>query len=90
MYWLKMNYHWRAVGAWPSLLAFITRAERGITWGGTEDELQKLDNPEVITLLVLCDTWLRNRDRWPGIDSANRTEIMYSSRQRVPRRVGLC
>jgi len=60
--------------------AFITRAERGINWGGSDDELQKLDNPEAITLLVLCDTWLRNRDRWPGLASGhpNRDNVFFS------------
>ena len=68
--------------------AFITRAERGINWGGAEEELQKLDNPEAITLLVLCDTWLRNRDRWPGIDSRkpNRDNVFFSVEGAAPGR----
>lgn len=45
--------------------AFITRAESGTTWGGTEDELRLLMNPEDIGKLVLFDTWTRNCDRYP-------------------------
>jgi len=66
--------------------AFITRAEDGTIWGGTEDDLRKLDNPEAITLLVLCDTWLRNRDRWPGLDPGkpNRDNVYFSVEGAAP------
>lgn len=45
--------------------AFVTRAERGHTWGGTDQELQVIDNPEDIARLVVFDTWTLNCDRYP-------------------------
>jgi len=45
--------------------AFITRAENGTVWGGTETDLKRLVNPEDLMRLVVFDTWLRNRDRCP-------------------------
>jgi len=45
--------------------AFITRAQSGMSWGGTETELKSLINPEDIGKLVLFDTWTRNCDRYP-------------------------
>jgi hypothetical protein len=45
--------------------AFITRAQSRVEWGGTEDELKQLINPEDIGKLVLFDTWTRNCDRHP-------------------------
>jgi hypothetical protein len=46
--------------------AFITRAERGISWGGKASELERLANPEDIGRLVLLDTWVLNCDRYPA------------------------
>ncbi len=44
--------------------AFITRKERGVSWGGTERQLKQLINPEDISRLVVFDTWTRNWDRY--------------------------
>jgi hypothetical protein len=47
--------------------AFVTRAERGNSWGGSVEELQHLINPQDISGLIVFDTWIRNRDRYvPG------------------------
>lgn len=46
--------------------AFITRAERGTSWGGKASELERLANPEDIGRLVLLDTWVLNCDRYPA------------------------
>ncbi len=43
--------------------AFISRAERGIPWGGGTKSLSHIVNPDGIACLVVLDTWLRNRDR---------------------------
>lgn len=43
--------------------AFITRAERGVTWGGSPEELSKLENLQDIARLVVFDTWMLNCDR---------------------------
>jgi hypothetical protein len=43
--------------------AFCARQEAGFPWGGTHEELEKLDNPEDITRLVVFDTWTLNADR---------------------------
>ena len=44
--------------------AFITRSEYGATWGKDKRLLQKIDNPEAVSGLVVIDTWLRNTDRY--------------------------
>ncbi|MGW8256424.1 MAG: HipA family kinase [Thermoguttaceae bacterium] len=45
--------------------AFVTKAETGYSLGGKENELEKLDNPDAISYLVVFDTWTRNIDRYP-------------------------
>ncbi|MDM4013928.1 HipA family kinase [Roseiconus lacunae] len=44
--------------------AFVTRSEGGTTWGKDLKILGKVGNPEVISGLVVVDTWLRNTDRY--------------------------
>lgn len=55
--------------------AFITREQSGMTWGGTEDELNSLVNPEDIGKLVLFDTWTRNCDRYPPDINARKPNL---------------
>lgn len=43
--------------------AFVTREERGQSWGGSERQLKKVVNRVDISRLVVFDTWIRNRDR---------------------------
>lgn len=43
--------------------AFITRAEKGAPWGGTERELKHLVNSQDVSRLVVFDTWVLNCDR---------------------------
>ena len=45
--------------------AFVTRAVSGHTWGGSEQELDAVVNPEAISWLVVFDTWTLNCDRHP-------------------------
>jgi hypothetical protein len=45
--------------------AFVTRAEPGRTWGGGEEELGSVVNPDDLARLVLFDTWTLNCDRHP-------------------------
>jgi len=44
--------------------AFVTRGEEGSVWDGSKRLLEKIDNPDVISELVVVDTWLRNTDRY--------------------------
>jgi hypothetical protein len=44
--------------------AFITRAEKGMSWGGDSATLRKILNPVDISRLVVLDTWIRNCDRY--------------------------
>ena len=52
--------------------AFVTRAADGHPWGGSEEELNRLVNPEAISRLVVFDTWTRNCDRHPADVSTRR------------------
>lgn len=44
--------------------AWLTRRVEGFPWGGHEDDLKYLANPEDLTKLVLLDQWTRNCDRY--------------------------
>ena len=44
--------------------AFITRAEKGVAWGGDATTLGKVSNPHDIGRMVVLDTWIRNCDRY--------------------------
>jgi hypothetical protein len=44
--------------------AFVARSQDGTTWGGSSKELDAVENPEVISGLVVLDTWLLNCDRY--------------------------
>jgi hypothetical protein len=65
--------------------AFVTRAESGEPWGGSEAQLRKLVNPRDISQLVVFDTWTLNCDRhsWPAGDALgnarqNRNNVFLS------------
>lgn len=45
--------------------AFVSRALPGHPWSGSEKELARIENPQVISWLVVFDTWVRNVDRFP-------------------------
>lgn len=45
--------------------AFVTQATAGHPWGGSDEELEKLVNPETISRIVVFDNWVRNCDRHP-------------------------
>ena len=56
--------------------AFISREERGETWGGKKRQLNELMNPEDISRLVLFDTWTLNCDRYgPSNDPLQKPRI---------------
>lgn len=40
-----------------------TDGEEGSVWGNDKRLLEKIDNPDAISGLVVVDTWLRNTDR---------------------------
>jgi hypothetical protein len=44
--------------------AFVTRGEDGSVWGSDKRLLDKIDNIDAISGLVVVDTWLRNTDRY--------------------------
>lgn len=72
--------------------AFITRKEEGLTWGGSEQELTKLENPQDISRLVVFDTWTRNCDRYPpdlSTRKPNRDNVFLSSEETRPNRLML-
>jgi hypothetical protein len=45
--------------------AFVTRAEKGHTWGGAPEELKAVENCDDVARLVVFDTWTLNCDRHP-------------------------
>ena len=66
--------------------AFLTREVSGTVWGGREEELAQLINPEDIGRLVVFDTWTRNCDRHPPDLQArkpNRNNVFFSN-ENVP------
>lgn len=67
--------------------AFITRAEKGISWGGKATELDKIANAEDIGRLVLFDTWVLNCDRYPADLTARKPnrDNVFLSREGAPR-----
>jgi len=53
--------------------AFAARAESGNPWGGTEEELDVVENPDALSGLIVLDTWLLNCDRFrPEADHTRR------------------
>jgi hypothetical protein len=64
--------------------AFVTREEPGWVWGGAEEELKLLINPEDIPKLVVLDTWIRNCDRYradPPPPRINRNNVFFSTKR---------
>ena len=57
--------------------AFISRAERGEPWGGSDSQLAKLTNAQDVSRLVVFDTWTLNCDRhsWQGQGADRRERI---------------
>lgn len=44
--------------------AFVARYQDGHPWGGTVEGLERVENPEVLSGLIVLDTWLLNCDRY--------------------------
>jgi hypothetical protein len=72
--------------------AFITRKERGGTWGGSDRELKRLVNQDDLTRLVIFDTWTLNWDRYSVDDKGkrriNRDNVFLS--EEAPARDNCC
>lgn len=67
--------------------AFCTRAEAGRPWGGSTQDLDKLDNLQDVTRLVVFDTWIRNRDRHhpdARVKGPNRDNVFLSEERTTP------
>lgn len=45
--------------------AFLTQSHEGGPWSGSSKDLKRVENLEIITMLVVFDTLVRNRDRCP-------------------------
>ena len=61
--------------------AFITKEMEGNVWGGGEESLKRLVNPEDLGKLVVFDTWTRNCDRHPPDPTTrkpNRNNVFFS------------
>ena len=61
--------------------AFISRYEKGASWGGKPNELDNAANPEDIGRIFLLDTWALNCDRYPADLTArkpNRDNVFLS------------
>lgn len=59
--------------------AFVTRAERGSTWGRDTGLLNRMSNPTDLSRLVCMDTWVRNPDRYgPGGNRVNFDNVFFS------------
>jgi hypothetical protein len=67
--------------------AFITKAENGFPWGGDEETLTRIRNPEDISRLVILDTWVRNCDRHrPEPDARENRDNVFLARETAPER----
>lgn len=63
--------------------AFVAREEAGSTWGGTAEELEIVENPDVLSGLIVLDTWLLNCDRFrpeAGHTRRNTRNVFLSER----------
>lgn len=61
--------------------AFVTRAIDGRVWSGTDSDLDLLENPEMLSWLVVFDTWTLNCDRHPpdlATRRPNRDNVFFS------------
>ena len=61
--------------------AFLARSQEGTTWGGVTKELDAVENPEVLSGLVVLDTWLLNCDRYraEGLEVRRNTRNVFLS-----------
>lgn len=57
--------------------AFATRTISARRWPGSAKELEELANPETITRLVIFDTWVRNDDRYPPVNTAGEVQSQW-------------
>lgn len=59
--------------------AFISKADRGEPWSGSERELERISNKDDLTRLVILDTWLRNQDRYFERPLPEKPRIKYDN-----------
>jgi hypothetical protein len=57
--------------------AFATRTITAEPWSGSSKELKRLVNPQAITRLVVFDTWVRNDDRYPPVDTEGKRQSQW-------------
>jgi hypothetical protein len=60
----ELRFYRPGMGCAKAGPAFISEADAGEPWGGSERELGRLVNPQDVGRLVIFDTWIRNRDRY--------------------------
>ena len=61
--------------------AFVTRAEKGTTWSGSENELKSVENRDMVTRLVIFDMLTLNTDRYlnhAGTINENKENVFLS------------
>lgn len=58
--------------------AFVTRAVHRVDWGGKADELDRVENSDAISMLVVFDTWTLNCDRHCDFRPANYDNVFLS------------
>lgn len=64
--------------------AFITRKERGQSWGTRRRQLQRVVNQDDITRLVVFDTWTRNWDRYSADGKRQNYDNVFLSEEAPP------
>jgi hypothetical protein len=72
--------------------AFVTRKMNGYTWGGGIEQLENVKDKGVFAKLVLLDTLILNKDRYPPLGSsrkANRDNIFLIERNNEKRQYDL-
>lgn len=67
--------------------AFVTRAHKGIEWSGDDRALDRIDNPDDISRLVVFDTLTLNWDRHapPDMNRRSRPDNVFLSEEKASR-----
>lgn len=69
--------------------AFVTRNEDGSVWGSDTRLLDKIDNPEAISGLIVIDTWLLNSDRHDPQGRINLDNVFFSTESKTVGKLSL-
>ncbi len=57
--------------------AFATRAVDAVRWDGGRESLARIGNSDVLARIVIFDTWIRNEDRYPPINSEGAVQSQW-------------